>query len=89
MTNSRINHGNTRNIGDTFTIRSQGGSETIGDFSNSFSADQNYNIQCDVPDTNPKTPNTNSSRSRQVKQKVINIVQGKKTKSYTANKKSN
>lgn len=87
--NSTVNFGNTRNLGDIFLTKDQGGSEAIGDFSLSFSADQNYSLSCNLDDMG-QTENTTTSAStsaRQMKQKIFNIVSGKKTRSYTTKKK--
>lgn len=85
---SSVNIGNTKHLGDTTDASSVGGSEVIGDFSNLFTAEQSYSFTCRTQDQKQKKKTPSTSSSRQVKKKIVNIVDGKKTKSYTAQKKS-
>lgn len=82
---SSVNFGNTNTVGGTTIASTVGGSEVIGDFSINFDAEDNNLYSNQQPGS--QNQSQSSSQSRQVNQKIVNIVKGKRTTSYASKKK--
>lgn len=82
---SSVNFGNITSVGGTTNASSVGGSEAIGDYSNNFDAEQNYLYSNTAPQN--IQPIMNPSKTRQVKEKIVNIIKDKRNKSYINRKK--